>query len=182
MLTWRVLCLGSYPTPEQISSPLPATSSRNLAITAKMRFLTTLIATLLLASTSTLALKLPGNYTIIEVIPIEPEYMYNEAKDNPHVPLINATLRCGREFGLVYEIYTLIGYGWDGVTEQQLKHAAKQGGLMTKWYYFSWKKDECFVRESEVDCSKKPAGWEASVSFSPRIILDSQSKQLCPRL
>jgi hypothetical protein len=159
------MCSRPSSTPKQISFSLSATSSRHLAITANMHFLTALLTTLFLASSHTLALILPDNYTIIEIIPIEPKYMYKEAKGNPHVPLINATLRCGREYTPLYEIYTLTGENWDGVTEEQLKNAAKQGGLMTDWYYFSWKEDECILRESLIDCSKRPAGWKASVSF-----------------
>jgi hypothetical protein len=147
-----------------------------------MHFLTTLLTTLLLASSRTLALILPDNYTIIEVIPIDPEYMYKEAKGNPHVPLINATLRCGREYTPLYEIYTLVGAHWDGVSKEQLKWAAKQGGLMTDWDYFEFGENECIIRDSVMDCSKRPAGWEASVSASQELSLTCTASSFCPRL
>lgn len=132
-----------------------------------MHFLTPLLTSLLLTSTSTLALILPGNYTIIEVVPIDPEYLYNEAKDNPNVPLIYATLRCGRKYTPIFEDYTLTGENWDGVSEEQLEHAAKQGGLMTKWDYTAWGESECDpdVKSENGTCVHKNAGWRAKVSF-----------------
>lgn len=150
--------LGRSPLPFQQLFP------RHLAITVKMHLLTTLSTTFLLASTSTLALILPENYTIIEVVPIEPEYLYKEAQGNPHVPLIHATLTCGREYTPLYEIYTLVGAHWDGVSRDQLKWAAKQGGLMTDWDYFEFGENECFWRDGGMECPIRPAGWEASVS------------------
>lgn len=147
-----------------------------------MHFLTSFTATLLLASSRTLALILPENYTIIEVVPIEPEYMYEEAQGNPHVPLIHATLTCGREYTPFYEIYTLVGAHWDGVSEEQLRWAAKQGGWMTRWHYFSFKENECFWRDGEMECPIRPAGWEASVSSfffcAKKSTLDLHSEQL----
>jgi len=134
-----------------------------------MHFLAALLTTFLLASTNTLALKLPDGYSIIEVIPIDPDDMYKEAKGNPNVPLINATLRCGREYTPVCEGYELEGYGWDGVSEEQLKHAAKQGGLMTFWDFESWEENSCDPREPVPydlsQCPKRPAGWRAKVSY-----------------
>lgn len=133
-----------------------------------MHFLTPLITNLLFASTSTRALKLPEGFSIIEVIPIDPEDMYKEAEGNPHVPLINATLRCGREYTPFCEGYELEGYGWAGVSEKQLKNAAKQGGLMSSWDFESWEENECdsreFVREPS-KCPIRPAGWRATVSY-----------------
>lgn len=130
-----------------------------------MHFPTTLITTLLLASTSTLAIKLPGNFTIIEAIPIDPEYMYDEAKDNPYVPLVNATLRCGRKYMLAFEDYTLEGEFWSGVSEKQLKNAAKQGGLMTKWKFESWPESACDpeITAENQTCAHKNPGWRAKV-------------------
>lgn len=130
-----------------------------------MHFLTTLITTLLLARTSTLAIILPGNFTIIEVIPIDPEYMYDEAKDNPNVPLVNATLRCGRKYTPIFEDYTLEGEFWTGVSEKQLKNAAKQGGLMTKWKFESWGESECDpdITAENQTCVHKNPGWRAKV-------------------
>ena len=134
-----------------------------------MHFFTALITTLLLAGTGTLALILPDNFTIIEIVPIDSEYLYDEAKDNPHVPLVNATLRCGRQYYIFAEMYTLEGEYWDGVSEKEIKNAAKTGGLMTRWDFESWEKDSCVsgtVQTSHTTCPKRPAGWTAKVSFS----------------
>jgi hypothetical protein len=134
-----------------------------------MHFLAPILTTFLLASTSTQALKLPEGYSIIEVIPIDPEDMYKEAKGNPHVPLINATIRCGRNYNVFWEGYELEGYGWDGVSEKQLKNAAKQGGKMTFWEFESWEENSCDPREHVPydlsQCPKRPAGWRAEVSY-----------------
>ena len=132
-----------------------------------MHFLTPLLTTLALASTSTQALKLPEGYSIIEVIPIDPEDMYKEAKGNPHVPLINATIRCGRNYQVLMEVYELEGYGWDGVSEKQLRKAADEGGVMTGWKFKSWGASDC---DPDVDaengtCVRKEAGWKARVSL-----------------
>ena len=142
---------------------------------AKMHFLAALVTTLLLAGTSTLALKLPDNFTIIEAIPIAPEYLYDEAKGNPNVPLINATLTCGREYIPGVEGYLVEGYGWTGVTEKQIKNAASKGGKMTYWEFTRWEENECdweiyMATTPKWACPPRPAGWRASVSFYPPII------------
>ena len=133
-----------------------------------MHLLTTLSTTFLLASTSTLALILPENYTIIEVVPIEPEYLYKEAQGNPNVPLVNASIRCSLDYKVVLEKYEVIGEYWHGVSKKQIKDAAAKGGLMTGWKFESWEKDSCdsgMVGRNSTACPERAAGWRAKVSY-----------------
>jgi hypothetical protein len=139
-----------------------------------MRFLSALITTFLLACTGTLALKLPEGYHVIEVIPIDPEYMYDEAKDNPNVPLINATLSCGRDYAVFFEGYDLEGYGWYGVSKEQIMKAAKAGGLSTGCSYEVWEYHEC-LPDDPSKCKIIP-GWRIYVSVPPN------SADICARL
>lgn len=139
-----------------------------LAINAEMYFFTTLIATLLLAGTGTLAIILPDNFTIIEIVPFDPEYLYDEAKDNPNVPLVNASLRCARDYKVVLERYEVTGEYWHGVSKEQIKDAAKKGGLMTGWKFESWEENSCdsgMAVTSTSVCPERPAGWRAKVSY-----------------
>lgn len=133
-----------------------------------MHFFAALITALLLAGTGTLAIILPDNFTIIEIVPFDRENLYKEAQDNPHVPLVNATLRCGRTYRVVAEKYHLEGEYWPGVSEDELRNAAAKGGLMTSWDFKSWEKDSCDSKASVTNstvCVEKPAGWNATVSY-----------------
>ena len=135
-----------------------------------MRLFAAILSTLLLATTGTLAqggLTLPNGYNFVEIHPVSPENQYHEAKGNPHIPLFNATLGCGKmEVLPMYTVYGLMGFGWDGVTEQMLKQAAKQGGLMKEWKFESWGDKECIMQPNGTEvCTKTIPGWRATVSF-----------------
>jgi len=133
-----------------------------------MHFFTALITTLLLAGTGTLAIILPDNFTIIEIVPFDPEYLYKEAQGNPNVPLVNASIRCSRDYKVVLEKYEVIGEYWHGVSKKQIKDAAAKGGLMTGWKFESWEKDSCdsgMVGRNSTACPERAAGWRAKVSY-----------------
>ncbi|GAB7324208.1 hypothetical protein MBLNU13_g07568t1 [Cladosporium sp. NU13] len=149
-----------------------------------MHFLTAPITTLLFTGTGTLAIILPDNFTIIEIVPFDRENLYKEARGNPNVPLINATLRCSRDYKWVYEKYEVTGEYWHGVSEKQLKNAAKKGGLMTGWEFESWEKDSCdsgMMATVSSECPEMPAGWRAkfnkpTIWGRPKVILEAFEK------
>jgi len=150
-----------------------------------MHSLTALITTLLLVSTSTLALRLPEGFKIIEAVPFDRAYMYEEAKGNPNVPLILAKMTCERKYNVVFDDYTIVGHHWHGVTQEQLKETAKEGGLMTEWKFESWgegegnvecdKKTKLRFAAANQTCTNKSAGWRAKVS-SKACLVDTQPK------
>ena len=133
-----------------------------------MHFFAALTTSLLLAVTGTLAIILPDNFTIIEIVPFDRENLYKEARGNPNVPLVNASLRCARDYKVVFEKYEITGEYWHGVSERQLKNAAKKGGAMTGWKFESWEKDSCdsgMMAANSTACPERPAGWRAKVSY-----------------
>jgi len=133
-----------------------------------MHLFTALITTLLLAGTGTQAIILPDNFTIIEIVPFDPEYLYKEAQGNPNVPLVNASLRCSRDYKFALEIYEVEGEYWHGVSKKQIKDVAKKGGLMTGWEFESWEENSCdsgMAVTSTSVCPNRPAGWRAKVSY-----------------
>lgn len=130
-----------------------------------MRFLTNLA---ILLSGSVAALKVGPGYHILwdSVKGLPEEALSYHARENPHVPLLNATLDCRISRSVFWQEYWLRGYDWDGVTEDDIKHAASVPGLMTKWKFRWGEHRDCYIYGGRNrECGDWRYGWEAKVSF-----------------
>ena len=78
----------------------------------------------------------PEGYRIVSVTDLDDEKT-NESKDNPHAPLLKATLSCYKEnhATLLWRNYDLWGTGCYGVSKKSIEFAAaaNANACMTRW-------------------------------------------------
>ena len=129
-----------------------------------MRLLTILFFYLALAINSTFAkLPLPKGYWITAVTDLG-DQKTSESRDNPHAPLLNATLKCYFEnhATLLWRKYDLWGSGWYGVSEKSIEYAAANANAcMTKWKFETWNTTYC---DENDDCVEDLPVWHATAS------------------
>lgn len=131
-----------------------------------MRFNAALLATALMAATSTLAeITIPEGYWLKKVTPV------------PHPPkvawflpgpLLNATLDCKKRYLPADIWYDIRGTHWDGVTEKQIKAACNAGNaLMTDWVFESKQVQHCtYDMKAQRHCTDEwHTEWYATVSY-----------------
>lgn len=129
-----------------------------------MNLLAILFASLL-AMTSVLAdLPLPDGYWVSKVEPVPKEYQLDIAKENPHVPLLNATIDCSKaHYPFWKEIY-ILGNHWPGVTEKMVRSIVT--GAVTHWKWTSWERQKCFPYQEGEYCTEDAPGFRLSVSLN----------------
>jgi hypothetical protein len=133
-------------------------------------FTPTVLFYLALVVSSTLAkFPLPKGYHITSLTDFGTE-ANSESRDNPHSPLLNATLTCYKDnhATLLWRNYELSRSGWYGVSEKAFKHAAANANAcMTRWKFKTWKVTDCFRNEDGTDeCFENLPVWRATVSLS----------------
>ena len=120
----------------------------------------------LVVSNTFARLPLPEGYYITKIFPVTNQM--KDAEGNLENPLLNATLTCYKSSGALWKNYDLWGTGWNGVSEESLKHAAASANAcMTKWKIDFWNGTECFTNaDGSSDCTDNVPMWHASVGFS----------------
>lgn len=136
---------------------------------SKMHFIATVFLYLVLLFSSTFAeVPVPEGYRIVSVTDLGDEKT-NESKDNPHAPLLNATLSCYKEnhATLLWRNYDLWGTGWYGVSEKSIKFAcANANACMTRWKFETWNTTLCHDNaDGSEECVENLPVWHATVSL-----------------
>jgi len=134
-----------------------------------MHLIATVFFHLALLFSSTFAkIPVPEGYRIISVTDLGKEKT-NESKDNPHAPLLNATLSCYKEnhASLLWRNYDLWGTGWYGVSEKSIKFAcANANACMTRWKFETWNTTLCHDNaDGSEECVENLPVWHATVSL-----------------
>lgn len=137
-----------------------------------MQLLAIIFFYLALRLSSTFAkIPVPEGYRIISVTDLGKEKT-NESKDNPHAPLLNATLSCYKEnhATLLWRNYDLWGTGWYGVSEKSIKFAAANANAcITRWKFETWNTTLCHDNaDGSEECEENLPVWHATVSSLPR--------------
>jgi hypothetical protein len=100
------------------------------------------------------ALRMPEGWHVTQAIPLDEDKMHRKAFNNPHAPLVNATLECMKTHYPLWKKHDIWAYDWPGVTEKMVRDCVS--GVVDSWEFQSWESSDCWASNSNVCQADKP--------------------------